>query len=1426
MGKKLLISIGTALYDNLPEDMQRPQLEKVVDSITQLFTGSLGYDRVLEEVGTNPTSNELSKTLDKWFSSRDRDPSDWIVLYYTGHGELSETKTLYLLTRDYESELLSSTAFCVSQLGDMLIGRDAFGKNRRVQHFLLILDTCHSGQGALEFSQKIRNLFEDGISGRMFYVLAAAFPNEEAIPGKFATALIESLNDEALGGSQQKVIYFDQLLPKINNKLVSHQVVYCPVASPKEEPQFFPNPRFIEGLPSSTTVEEIRQITESGELEVFWDPISRGVEFEQQVGWYFTGRNRVLQELSEWLNNSKSDDTKTRIVTGGAGSGKSAILSRIVTLSDPQYRQKIPRKHKNWNKAFPAQIINLAIHAKGKTLDEVIGRFATQLGVEPNRFQVFDALEKLQSPFHIVLDALDEAREPLRIAQELLAPLNSLSSVKLLVGTRSEYVEELGASAVQLKIDEPQYLEKSDLANYVKDRLLRRSEKAEKTPYKRKATLATEIAKAVADKAYPNFLIARLVSENLLASPQVIEPRLVEREDFPDNVGKAFEQYLSRYKDQEQKVRDLLIPLAWAEGLGLPWSNVWPSIASALSQRSYQDSDIHWLLQHAGSFVVESLEKNRSVYRLYHQALADYLRKGRDQKRVQHLIVEELLTTVPLLADNSGKDWLIASPYVLTHLAEHAAYCNKIAELVSDPFYLLAADPDRLMPLLRSHKNIIPRDIFNVYMLNVHQVREKPIGEAASYLEMSARQNELTELANRISQLPINRFWSLLWTHWQPSTPSQTFGSGDSVVSALATASWVSGQPVALIGRSDGSAEVWRIKDGTLLNRWKPDYHVENVLYLTLVESKYGWLLTVAWSSGHLGVFNVTRGEAVSIRFLDWGSYFSNSARISGLCVVNRNDQLICVTAQINSSLVIWELPNLNPILELYNATDSPIDCLHIVKCGSESFLLSGNDSIKKGHGNQILDDSMLRLWSLQDLSLLWEDKRQEKGYLTRLRSGIFFGKLLIISHNFIKSEIWDLDKHQVIFQIHSKTTRTWLYEFRGETFLINHWMGKLKIERATASSKGDELSLAFSLVNDNIPIQGSHFTDIFDLSGRPIFLSSVFGDIQIWDLEDLIAMASPLEKDLASNMVGEVGAMIALSQKLYLGTLDKIIALDATTGAVLWVKTIVENSNGIASLAVSSEKNYLVAGYDGFIQVFDIANQGSLLRSIDIGEQIEKLEVIEWEGRTLAFATVCTDRVWEVRIWDLQTGKNVTFDSQYRLNGGREDKTMYGLAVSKTSDSVRMAFASSYSEVIVIDVGNTNKINQVESYEILRVPISQIEYIYSLTADWVFDELLLAAGTEYGHLAIWDFISNELKSFCLNAHIGKIYVLDFHTLGKQTVLLSGGDDGILKFWSIDLSEIFSINIDTRINDFTWIGVDCLAVGTSKGVLTFKLNFI
>ena len=57
---------------------------------------------------------------------------------------------------------------------------------------------------------------------------------------------------------------------------------------------------------------------------------------------------------------------------------------------------------------------------------------------------------------------------------------------------------------------------------------------------------------------------------------------------------------------EAHRVRDLLTPLAWAEGAGLP-RELWAPLATALADdEDYADDDITWLLEQAGFYLVEA----------------------------------------------------------------------------------------------------------------------------------------------------------------------------------------------------------------------------------------------------------------------------------------------------------------------------------------------------------------------------------------------------------------------------------------------------------------------------------------------------------------------------------------------------------------------------------------------------------------------------------------------------------------------------------------------------------------------------------------------------------------------------------------------------------------------------------------------------
>jgi WD40 repeat protein len=196
--------------------------------------------------------------------------------------------------------------------------------------------------------------------------------------------------------------------------------------------------------------------------------------------------------------------------------------------------------------------------------------------------------------------------------------------------------------------------------------------------------------------------------------------------------------------------------------------------------------------------------------------------------------------------------------------------------------------------------------------------------------------------------------------------------------------------------------------------------------------------------------------------------------------------------------------------------------------------------------------------------------------------------------------------------------------------------------------------------------------------------------------------------------------------------------------------------------------------------------------------------------------------------VWDLDTGAEVTAEGSHHgifrwsLRAGQEDKRLYGLAIGKLEAAIRVAFASSYGKVMVGNFGEPDPAAEVWDFKEWRIPNSAGGYSRSLAVGRTTDAWLLAAGTEYGQLVVWDFLTGAMSTARQGAHLGPIDVLFFNQDGK--ILVSGGRDGRVKFWTAGLQALFDINIGEEITTATWLDNNRLAIGTNRGALMLDIN--
>ena len=365
-----------------------------------------------------------------------------------------------------------------------------------------------------------------------------------------------------------------------------------------------------------------------------------------EEGVYFTGRTAQLDQIVAWMRAEASGGLL--VVTGPAGCGKSALVGRIVSLSNPVERASLLEAiGSGLAHADPGErSVHAHAHARGLTaerLAEVLddqlvrrGVLARHPGGTRNRWQLLGDLQAVSACPVIVIDGLDETGlEAFRIAEDLVR----LSGLARVIVTTRDLPSADGKTTLVATLAPTEPLDlgdealraatEADVRNYIDKRLHGAPAVMDRG----------KIADAVIGRARGQgegvFLLARVVTSQLRAAP--IDTALP---GWEQHVARSFEAAFQRdlalipplrrgEVELPQAAGELLAALAWAYGAGFP-DDVWPVVATALSATgiAYDRADVFWVLGQAGRYIVEDGQGGRAVYRLSHQRLVDHLRQA------------------------------------------------------------------------------------------------------------------------------------------------------------------------------------------------------------------------------------------------------------------------------------------------------------------------------------------------------------------------------------------------------------------------------------------------------------------------------------------------------------------------------------------------------------------------------------------------------------------------------------------------------------------------------------------------------------------------------------------------------------------------------------------------------------------------------
>jgi WD40 repeat protein len=996
-----------------------------------------------------------------------------------------------------------------------------------------------------------------------------------------------------------------------------------------------------------------------------------GMDRPSWDGSFFTGRTNAITRLIEWLNGDMAH--RALVVTGQPGSGKSAVLGRLIILADAELRRKDLSIDDHSSLPQVRGTIDYEVYARAKDTTQILSALLEAAGLDLDIDSVDElllAIPKSGRKLTILIDGLDEAVQPERVALELLRPLldsNPGIGIRLLIGTRPHLVRKLAVpTEAIIDLDDPEYFHLEDLVEYAQRWLLLTSDPVANSPYRADPILSRQLAEAIAERAGRVFLVAQLTARAFAQDASMFGlSRSSWRGPFPTNVGAAMDAYLTRTGDSDRS-RELLMPLAFAEGNGLPPGPLWASLATAMGTSRYSEQDVLRLLSRSPArdlLEPVPLEGGEQHYRLFHEALAEYLRSVVPHPKPERAITTTLINSVPESPDGS-RNWFQASEYVREHLPAHAINSGDFEKLVNDAGFLLAGFPDQMLRALSTGGMRSVRRTAAIYRGAVHHLRTAPAYVAASQLELHARQQGHDQLADQVAGLSIERQWSTKWARCRHVHPHQILGRHDDEVNALALVD-VDGRSAVVTVDAAGKVRIWDTEKGTELRApiALPEGEANAV---GVLRSGHGVSLVVGGDAGlwmlnltepqpqpqrigpPVGVRAVTVGEGSAGPVIAAGGFDgvirlwdpstataigeSGSAHPGGvqaLAPARLNGSPVIVSAGFEGEMAIWDQ---STGLEVQRASDSvrqPVAVIDAVTVGDEPTIMAGSL------------DGAIRVWQPPDGKMREGVFVGSDKWLSCLAMAQVAGQFLVITGNFDGTvRAWDgqdgtliggpLAGHENWVTTASAIRRSGrtLVVTGGFDGTVRSWdLTDSDLLTETPNAHAGEVTCLSLVQFEHLRLAVSGGAD---------------GTLRIWDTATGVPMIDPIaahDQGVRSVLATGVGGRLIIIS----GGLDGDVRIWESEGmgdceGTFAMRHAVSAEGTVRVLALTAAEDEVIAisAGDGGIRRWDLATGEPAGTPVDTDRQVRALAVTTIHGRPVILA----GGDGGIRRWDLATGE------------------------------------------------------------------------------------------------------------------------------------------------------------------------------------------